>query len=91
VIKPRSDCLLIKPEKPEEKTRSGLIIANYEIQSKFEREVFSNQGEIMAVGEKITEVKPGDKVIFLRFGATELEIEGHGYLIINERDLLAKY
>ena len=57
-IKPLSDHILIEPIKEEEKTKTGIILPETAEKERPE------QGQVVAVGEKCKEVKPGDKVIF---------------------------
>ena len=90
-LRPLEDKILVKRDKvQEEKSSSGLIIAN-------NKEV-SNEGIVIAVGPGITlqdgskitpDVKPGDKVVFAQYGGTEITHDGEEFLIITIRDLLA--
>ncbi len=57
------------------------------------------EGEVVAVGpgepnESGKMVKPdvdkGDKVVYSKYGGTEIKIEGTEYLILSSRDILAK-
>jgi co-chaperonin GroES (HSP10) len=61
-MKPLRDIILIKPDGVAEKTTSGLYI-------KEDWKTLPLTGEIVAVGDAVTAVKAGDKVIFDRFGA----------------------
>lgn len=56
------------------------------------------EGEVIAVGPgKLLEsgerapmdVKPGDKVIFAKYGGTEIKIDGEEYMILRQSDILA--
>jgi len=91
-IKPLSDHILIEPVKEEEKTKSGIFLP--ETASK-ER---SEEGKVVAVGpgkrnEKgdiiPVSVKPGDKVLFTKYGPNEIKVEDKEYLIAKEEDILA--
>ena len=91
-IKPLSDHILIEPVKEEEKTKSGIFLP--ETASK-ER---SEEGKVVAVGpgkrnEKgdiiPVSVKPGDKVLFTKYGPNEIKVDGKEYLIAKEEDILA--
>ena len=91
-IKPLSDHILIEPIKEEEKTKTGIFLP--ETASK-ER---SEEGKIIAVGsgKKTDEgkiipmsVKPGDRVLFTKYGPNEIKVEGKEYLIAIESDILA--
>ena len=91
-IKPLADHVLIKPIEEEEKTKTGILLPETAEKEKPE------QGEVIAVGPgKRTpegkliplEVKKGDKVLFTKYGPTEIKIDGKKYLIAREEDILA--
>lgn len=91
-IKPLSDHILIEPIKEEEKTKSGIFLPDTVEKEKPE------QGKVVAVGRgrkmssgKIIplEIKVGDKVIFTKYGPSEIKVEGKEYLIAKEEDILA--
>jgi len=91
-IKPLSDHILIEPVKGEEKTKSGILLPDTAEKEKPE------QGRVIAVGPgrktsagKIIpmEVKPGQKVLFTKYGPNEIKVDDKGYLIAKEEDILA--
>lgn len=91
-IKPLADRVVVKPSEEEEKTKSGIVLPDTAKEK-------PQQGEIVAVGpgkwdedgeKRIPlEVKVGDKVIYRKYGGTEIKIEGDEYLILAEDDILA--
>ena len=91
-IKPLANHILIEPVKEAEKTKSGILLP--ETAEKEQPE----QGKIIACGPgkkdktgKIIplEVKPGDKVLFTKYGPNEIKVEDKKYLIAKEEDILA--
>ena len=91
-IKPVSDHILIEPVSREEKTKSGIILPDTAEKEKPE------EGKVIAVGPgrktssgKIIpiDIKTGDKVLFTKYGPTEIKVEGKEYLIAKEEDILA--
>ena len=40
-------------------------------------------------GDTIVDVKVGDKVLYSKYGGTEVHYEGEDYLIVSSRDILA--
>ena len=91
-IKPLSDHILIEPIKEEEKTKGGILLPDTAQKERPE------QGKVIAVGGgKKTDdgkivpvsVRAGDKVLFTKYGPTEIKIEGKEYLIAKEDDILA--
>ncbi len=92
IIKPLSDHILIEPIKEEEKTKGGILLPETASKEK------SEEGKIIATGPgRITDdgkiipmaVKPGDKVLFSKYGPNEIKVEGKEYLIASESDILA--
>lgn len=82
--------VLVDPTKVEEKTQSGLIIATMLEQSQYTREIFSNQGKVVKIASDVKLVKEGDEILFYRWGATEINIDGKDYLLVPEKDILAR-
>ena len=91
-IKPISDHILIEPIKEEEKTKTGILLPDTAEKERPE------QGKIIAVGPgrkdkqgKVIplEVKPGDRVLFTKYGPNEIKVEEKEYLIAKEEDILA--
>ena len=82
--------LMLRPIHDEVKTASGLIIASYEPQSKYVREVYPNMGEVIALDEKIEDIMVGDIVVFYRWGAEIVELENEEVYFVSEKDILAK-
>ena len=75
----------------ETQTASGLFIPDNAKEK-------PQQGEVLAVGpgrrddkgERIPmDVKVGDKVLYSKYGGTEVHYEGEDYLIVSSRDVLA--
>jgi len=89
-LKPLEDRIVVKPTEEEEMTASGLVIPD----TAKER---PQEGEVIAVGPGRYEegnripmdVKVGDKVIYSKYGGTEVKVEGQEYLILSARDVLA--
>ncbi len=84
-IKPIDDRVVIEPKALEQKTVGGIIIPDT---AKEKPQI----GEIIAVGtdEELQEiVKVGDKILYGKYGGTEVEIENKKYLIVSRSDILA--
>lgn len=91
-IKPLRDHILIEPIKEEEKTKSGIFLPDTASKER------SEQGKVIAIGNgKKTDdgkiiplsVKPGDVVLFSKYGPSEIKVDGKEYLIAKEEDILA--
>ena len=83
-IKPLKDRVLIQPIKEPAKTKGGIYIP----ESAKEK---SQEAIVVEVGDdkKNITVKKGDRVIYEKFGGTEIEIDGETHLIIKMNEILA--
>jgi chaperonin GroES len=92
-LQPLDDRIVVRPSEAEETTASGLVIPDTAKEK-------PQQGEVLAVGpgrrsdntgELIPmDVKTGDKVVYSKYGGTEITVEGEDLLILTSRDVLAK-
>lgn len=92
-IQPLGDRVVVKVvEVAEEKTKSGLYVPDTAKEKPQEAEVMAvGPGALNEKGERIAmDVAVGDKVIFSKYGGMEVKIDGDEYLILSERDILAK-
>lgn len=90
-LKPLADRVLVKPDAAEQKTASGLYIAS-NAQEKPQRGtvVAVGEGKRAENGERIpVDVKPGDKVIYGKFGGNEIKVDGEDYLLMRADDIYA--
>jgi len=90
-LQPLGDRVVVKPKEDlEARTKSGLVIPDTAKEK-------PQLGEVLAVGpgeyqegKRIPlDVKVGDKVVYSKYGGTEVKLEGEEYLILSSRDLLA--
>ncbi len=82
MLKPLADNLIIKRLEAEEKTASGIVLPD----SAKEK---PEQGEVVAVGKDVKEVKKGDRVIFGKYSPNEVKMGEEDYLVVKEEDVLA--
>jgi len=93
MIQPLADRLVVKVlEQEEVKTKSGLYVPDTAKEKPSEAEVIAvGPGVLNEKGERVpVEVSVGDRVIFAKYGGTEVKFDGEEYLILSERDILAK-
>ena len=90
-LKPLGDRIVVKVLTQEEKTRGGIVIPDTAKEKPQEGEVLAiGSGRVLENGQKLPlEVKKGDKILFSKYGGTEVKIEGEDLLILSERDILA--
>jgi chaperonin GroES len=89
-LKPLEDRIVVQPSEEEETTTSGIVIPDTAKEK-------PQEGTVVAVGPGRFEdgsrvpldVSVGDKVIYSKYGGTEVKVEGEEYLILSARDVLA--
>ena len=91
-IKPLEDRIVVKQLDAEQTTASGLVIPDTAKEKPQEGEVvaigpgrFNEDGD----GRVPMDVAVGDKVIYSKYGGTEVKYSGDDYLILSARDVLA--
>ena len=92
-LQPLGDRVVVRPLSEEDsKTPSGIYIPDTAKEKPQEGEVVAvGPGETNDNGEKIKpDVEAGDKVVYSKYGGTEIKVEGTEYLILSSRDILAK-
>jgi len=91
VLKPLGNRVLVKAIEEEERTKGGIVLPDTAKEK-------PQKGEVIAVGPgKVDDegntvpmsVKVGDRVIFAKYGGTEIKDDGEEYLIMKEDDILA--
>ena len=90
-LKPLGDRVIVKADEVEAQTASGLYLAS-------ETKEKPTTGTVIAVGEgKLDKdgnlvpvpVKAGDKVVFGKYGGTEINYDGEDVLILRAEDIYA--
>ena len=90
-IKPLEDRIVVRPLEAETVTASGLVIPDTAKERPQEDEVIAvGPGRVDDSGKRIpVDVTVGDKVIFSKYGGTELKYNNEEYLVLSARDVLA--
>jgi len=90
-IKPLEDRILVQPLEAEQTTKSGLVIPDTAKEKPQEGRVLAvGPGRFDDNGNRVPlDVKVGDKVIFSKYGGTEVKYDGQDLLLLNARDILA--
>ena len=91
-LKPLEDRIIVKSVEAEQTTASGLVIPDTAKEK-------PQEGEVVAVGpgrfnedgdERVPmDISVGDRVIYSKYGGTEVKHGGEEYLILSARDVLA--
>jgi chaperonin GroES len=90
-IRPLEDRLLVRPEEGEETTASGIVIPDTAKEKPQEGTVLAvGPGKRSDTGDLVPmDVSEGDRVIYSKYGGTEIKYEGEDLLILSARDVLA--
>jgi chaperonin GroES len=90
-IKPLEDRIVVKALEAEQTTASGLVIPDTAKEKPQEGEVVAiGPGRIDDNGNRVPlDVSVGDKVIYSKYGGTEVKYSGEEFLILSARDVLA--
>jgi chaperonin GroES len=98
VIEPIGDNVIVKLKvETEYKTTSGLVLYKSEKELAADR---PDQAEVVAVGNgrvlhdgRVREipVKPGDQILFTKYGGTNFEFNGEKLIVIGVDDIICKY
>jgi chaperonin GroES len=89
-LEPLDDRVVVKPGEEEEMTVSGIVIPDTAKEK-------PQEGEVVAVGPGRFEdgarvpmdVKVGDRILYSKYGGTEVKIGGEEHLVLSSRDILA--
>jgi chaperonin GroES len=89
-LKPLEDRVVVKATEEEEMTASGLVIPDTAKERPQEGEVIAAGPGRFEDGQRIPMgLKVGEKVIYSKYGGTEVKVAGEEYLILSARDVLA--
>lgn len=90
-VKPLHDKVLVKRIDAPEKTKGGIIVPDTATEKPQEAKVVAvGTGIIMPDGSvKPLDVKKNDKILFTKYGGTELTVDGEDFIILREDEILA--
>jgi co-chaperonin GroES (HSP10) len=81
----KAGCVLIKPQRAAETTENGLYLSDL-------TERRQTHGQVLVIGEGVSEVQTGDWVLFLRWAGEHFEIEDHSdYVLVRKDDIQAVF
>ena len=90
-LQPLEDRIVVKPGDAEETTASGLVIPDTAKEKPQQGEVLAvGPGRIDDKGNRVPlDIAVGDKVLYSKYGGTEITVDGDDVLILTARDVLA--
>ncbi len=88
-LQPLEDRIVVKPSEGEEMTASGLVIPDTAKEKPQEGEVLAVGPGRFEDGQRVPlDVKVGDKVIYSKYGGTEVKVNGSEYIVLRQDDVL---
>lgn len=90
-MRPLHDRVIVKRVAEESKTAGGIIIPDTAKEKPSEGEVIAvGNGTVLQDGSlRALEVKVGDRVLFGKWAATEVKVNGEELLVMKEDDIIA--
>jgi chaperonin GroES len=90
-IRPLHDRVIVKRIEDTETKRGSLFIPDSAKEKPQQGEVKAvGTGRLSEKGERVPmEVKPGDRILFGKYGGSEVKVEGEDWLILREDEILA--
>ena len=90
-LRPLGDRVVVQPTPREETTKSGIVIPDTAKEKPQEGKVLAvGPGRVLDDGKREQmDLKPGDKVLYAKYGGTEFKLDGEDLLIISGKDILA--
>ncbi len=91
-LQPLADRLVVKPTQKEEMTKGGIYLPDTAKEKPQEGEVVAvGPGRMTDDGKRIAmDVKVGDRVIYSKYGGSEIKVDDVEMIILRESDILAK-
>ncbi len=81
-IQPLADYVVAQAEEAKAKTASGLYLPeNAQEKPKI--------AKVLSVGDKVSSVKTGDKIIYKGYSTTDVKVGAEDYILVKEEDILA--
>ena len=90
-FRPLSDRILVERVEESEKTKGGIIIPDTAKEKPAEGKVVATGNGRMGEDGKLLpmDVKIGDRVLFSKYGGTEVKVDDKEYQIVREDDIMA--
>lgn len=101
-IRPLHDWAIIRPKEADEKTAGGIIVPDAAKERSERGEVLAigkghykeerdKKGKVTEKKFVPTEVKPGDEVLFEKYGVTHVELDGEDLVMVREDNILGRF
>ena len=90
-IRPLHDRVIVKREDEERKSPGGIVIPDTAAEKPIRGKVVAvGKGKILEDGKvRPLDVKVGDRILFGKYGGTEVKVDGEELLVMREEDVMA--
>ncbi len=90
-IRPLHDRVIVKREDEERKSPGGIVIPDTAAEKPIRGKVIAvGKGKILEDGKvRPLDIKVGDKILFGKYGGTEVKVDGEDLLVMREEDVMA--
>ncbi len=92
MLKPLGDRIVVKALEAETQTSGGIFLPETAKEKPQQGEVVAvGPGRLDEAGKRIAmEVAVGDRILYAKYTGTEIKLEKDEYIVLNEKDILAK-
>ena len=89
-FRPLHDRILVRRIESDDRTKGGIIIPDTAKEKPQEGEVIATGPGARTEDGRVhpLDVKPGDRILFGKWGGTEIKLDGEDLLILKESDVL---
>jgi chaperonin GroES len=90
-IRPLHDRVVVRRMEEERTSAGGIVIPDSATEKPAQGEILAvGKGKILENGEvRPLDVKVGDKVLFSKYGGTDVKVDGEDLLVMREDDITA--
>ena len=90
-LKPLADRVVVEPLEGEQKTATGVYLPDTAQERPMKGVVIAvGPGRLDDSGKRVPlEVKEGDKILYAKYGGTEVKVDERELLVLKESDILA--
>lgn len=90
-IRPLHDRVIVKRVEEEKTSAGGIVIPDSAAEKPVKGEIIAvGNGKVLDNGEvRKLDLKVGDKILFGKYGGTEVKVDGDELLVMREEDVMA--
>ncbi|MGC1459569.1 MAG: co-chaperone GroES [Steroidobacteraceae bacterium] len=90
-IRPLHDRVIVKPLEEKRTSPGGIAIPDTAAEKPIQGKIVAvGKGKILDSGQvRPCDVKVGDKILFAKYGGTEVKIDGQELVVMREEDVMA--